>query len=151
MESEIIPSFLLQAKTKSYASGNAYSNGNVKNSKEFTFASGNLKYIDTYIGSIFFAGQEILFDNNIPVWSMVYYGGLLDDSCEPGEVYDFLRSALRKVPPELPLRGSKHFQNNKFVYNNSIEGDLSHFIGYESIENSEGIIYELHYSGGSIE
>ncbi|WP_337860755.1 DUF5680 domain-containing protein [Ferroplasma sp.] len=150
MESERIPEFMVEAKTKAYASGNAYSDGN-GGSKEFMFTSGNLKYTDRYVGSIFFAGQETLFESNIPVWSMVYYGGMLDDSCEPDEVYNFLRTALRNIPLDLPLRGSKYFHSNKFVYKNEAEGDLSHFIGYESIENTEDIIYELHYSGGSIE
>ena len=43
------------------------------------------------------------------------------------------------------------FSGTKFVYKNSVQGDIWHFIGDEEIEHMENTIYELHYSGGYIE
>ncbi|MEM4835204.1 MAG: DUF5680 domain-containing protein [Ferroplasma sp.] len=151
MDEEEVIKFLGEARIKGYASGKAYSPGRIEGFKEFSYADGKLKYTDMYSGSIFFSGQETIFDNNTPVWGMVYYGGILNDDYDASEVYDFLRKALRDIPADLPLRGKEIFSGTKFVYKNSVQGDIWHFIGYEEIEHMENTIYELHYSGGYIE
>jgi len=58
-----------------YSSGKAYSQSRIADTKEFTFGDGKLKYTHIYSGSVFFIGQEKVFDNNIPIWGMAYYGG----------------------------------------------------------------------------
>ncbi|MHB1441088.1 MAG: DUF5680 domain-containing protein [Cuniculiplasma sp.] len=151
MDGDDFAEFLYNAKKKAYSSGIAYAPGRIRGTKEFSFSEGNLKYLDIYSGSLFFLGQELLFEKEIPQWGMVYSGGLIDDSFSTKEVYDFLREALKKMPEDLPLRGNEFFSNSRFIYKNSTDGDLAQFIGYETIEHGENIIYELHYSGGFIE
>lgn len=151
MDGDDFAEFLYSAKKKAYSSGISYAPGRIRGTKEFSFSEGNLKYLDIYSGSLFFLGQELLFEKEIPQWGMVYSGGLIDDNLSTKEVYDFLRDALKKMPEDMPLRGKEFFSNNRFIYKNSMEGDLFQFIGYETIEHGEDIIYELHYSGGFIE
>jgi hypothetical protein len=151
MDEEKFIKFLVQAKTKGYASGITYVPGTIQGTKEFSFTDGKLKYTDVYSGSAFFIGQEMVYENDTPMWGMVYSGGLLDDNYEAKEIYEFLRNALKKMPEDFPLRGKESFSNGEFIYNNSTEGDMWHFIGYEAIEHKENIVYELHYSGGYIE
>ncbi len=150
MDDNQLIKFLTGAKTKGYSSGKPYLKGEIAGFKEFLFESGKLKYMDIYSGSILFTGQEIVFENSVPQWGMAYYGAILDDSYGSKEIYDFLRSALSNMPEDLPLRGKESFSNNKFTYKNATEGAIGHFIGYEEIEQSDDIIYELHYSGGYI-
>ena len=113
-EGEVIK-FLGEAKIRGYASGKPYSPGRIEGFKEFSYVDGKLKYTDMYSGSIFFIGQETIFDNNIPVWGMMYYGGILNDDYDAGEVYDFLRSVLRDTPEGLPLRGKELFSGDSMV------------------------------------
>jgi hypothetical protein len=142
--------FLCNAKKYAYSSGKAYSQSKIAETKEFIFEDKKLKYMDIYSGSVFFIGQEKVVDNNIPIWGMAYYGGILDDSYSTIEVYNFLRSALKDMPEDLPLRGKELFSNNGFTYKNATEGDMGHYIGYENIEHGGDTVYELHYSGGYI-
>ena len=144
-------SFLVEAKTQGYSSGVTYLPGLITGTKEFTYEKGRMKYIDIYSGSLYFLGQELIMEGNAPQWGMVYSGGIMDANYGTKEVYDFLRDALKRVPQDLPLRGKEFFSNSKFVYKNLTEGDLGHFLGYETIEHEENLIYELHYSGGFIE
>lgn len=144
-------SFLADAKAKGYSSGVLYMPGAIKGTKEFSYEKGKLKYIDIYSGSLFFLGQELILEGNIPQWGMVYSGGLMDDNYGTKEVYDFLKEALKRMPEELPLRGKEFFSNSRFVYKNFIEGNFDHFMGYEIIEQEDNLVYELHYSGGFIE
>jgi hypothetical protein len=50
----------------------------------------------------------------------------------------------------MPVRGKDYLNNGQFEYKNMVEGNMDHFIGYESIEWEQDIVYELHYSGGSL-
>ena len=144
-------SFLVDAKTKGYSSGVVYTPGAIKGTKEFSYEKGKLKYMDVYSGSLFFLGQELILEGNMPQWGMVYSGGLMDDNYRAKEVYDFLKEALKRIPEDLPLRGKEFFSNSKFVYKNFTEGNFDHFMGYETIEYGDNLVYELHYSGGFIE
>ena len=51
------------------------------------YQKGDYLYRDIYFsGEENFIGQEVVYQNNSPVWSMVYCG-----SVEPKEVFDFLK------------------------------------------------------------
>lgn len=151
MDVETLKQFLFESKMEGYAGGGSnYKAGKISGSKTFTRRRENLTYVDTYIGFTYFAGQEIVLEKNIPQWTSVYSGGITEDSIDPYEIYNFLKLCLRECDPQMPLRGKDYFSNGQFEYKNIFEGDMDHFIGYESIESEQDIVYELHYSGGTL-
>ncbi|HBA04821.1 MAG TPA: transcriptional regulator, partial [Clostridium sp.] len=49
------------------------------NSHDLEYTEGTLKYIDTYIGGEKFAGEEAIWQDDTPFWSMNYIGRILDE------------------------------------------------------------------------
>jgi hypothetical protein len=87
------------------------------------------------------------------IWSMVYAGGVapsIKDRAEVRSIYAFLRQALRLVGEDRPYRGASNFEADGYTYTDRREGDLTEFHGSERIEKSGRVVYQLHYSGGSI-
>lgn len=100
----------------------------------------------------YFVGQETVYREEQPYWSMSYAGG-----CDPSmtvkddirRTYGFLRSALREVSVEHPFRGPSHFWDADFEYHNTFEGQFDAFHGTEVIRQQGQTVYTLHYSGGT--
>jgi Domain of unknown function (DUF5680) len=77
-------------------------------SHQLEYQQGVLCYRDIYFGSAYFVGQETVYEGPTPVWAMGYAGGVMPSSGalrEMGQVYEFLRAALRHVTSERPNRG----------------------------------------------
>ena len=56
-------------------------------------------YRDIYFGLAAFSGQETVSHEEVPVWAMVYAGGVLPDAARPPRgVYACLRRSLALVP-----------------------------------------------------
>ena len=149
METPGIEEFIARAKRNTYASGEGKEkNPKVEGSVELFYRSGKYSYRDIYFGGKYFNGIETIYLNEKPVWGMVYSGGITGGNA--GQVYEFLKKCLYLVDEEAPFRGPKSYNNGEFYYSNQYEGDFDHFIGYENIEMLDDLVYELHYSGGSI-
>lgn len=144
--------FLISAKKKTYAAekDDAVVSPFIANSRQLEYSEGELLYRDIYVGSAFFIGQEIVSSSSVPIWSMVYSGGILTHMPElPTEkVYAFLKGALRNVDESHPFRGPSSYQKDHFVYTTTLDGDMHSFQGREVISVDGRKIYELHYSGG---
>ena len=88
--------FLIKAKQKTYAGHGAEVAPSRPASHDLKYEektpAGELLYIDTYLGGKDFAGEEALWRNSTPLWSMNYYGRVT------GEPFsgDFLKAALLK-------------------------------------------------------
>jgi hypothetical protein len=67
-----IVEFLIKAKKATYAGKDNQTDSSRPNSHDLHYSEGNLKYIDTYLGGSKFAGEEALWNKNIPFWSMNY-------------------------------------------------------------------------------
>jgi len=141
-----ITEFLVKAKKSTYA-GDGYEVGRSRpNSHDFQYMEGALKYIDTYLGSERFAGEEALWQDDTPVWSMNYIGRVLSE----GFSGDFLKEALLLVPEEYPFRGPMRYENGDYLYICSVEGDFHWFSGYEEVLLRGRKIYECSFHGGDI-
>jgi len=145
--------FVVLAKKNTYASvarfNEAKQGATRLNSKDLAFQDGDFKYWDTYVGNSGFSGSEVVWYQEIPVWSMNYIGRMLT-GVFGGEISEFLMHALAKVNLEMPYRGPVFYQDGKFTYVNSVTGDFDWFSGKELIYY-EGIpIYELVYHGGEV-
>ena len=145
MNKEIID-FLIIAKKATYAGKGAEVISSRPNSHDLEYIEGNLKYYDTYLGGEKFAGEEALWKDNIPFWSMNYIGRVLDE----GFSGDFLKEALALVPEKYPYRGPLKHENGEYKYICTVEGDFIWFSGHEEIYKNDLKVYECNFHGGLI-
>jgi Domain of unknown function (DUF5680) len=147
--------FLLAAKSATYAAqGDAASTVPLlADSKQLEYRDGQLLYRDIYVGVYRFVGQEVVYRLLNAVWSMSYAGGLAADTNREltKSVYSHLRKALLGAPASLPLRGPPVFEDGGMQYVCSVNGSIDWFNGVESIYHEGSLVYELRFSGGSLE
>jgi hypothetical protein len=147
-----IEEFLVKAKVSTYASGEE---GRVleDGAKELIFRQEEFIYRDRYYGFNHFGGQEVVFQNEKPIWVMNYHGGVPSNIINREEIkriYEFLRKALKQVREDKPFRGPEYFKEGDFEYFNEVEGDVHDFRGTEKIFYKGELVYELEYNGGNI-
>lgn len=147
IDKQEIIAFLVKAKQETYASGKGKIPSSRPNSNDLIYKEGNLKYIDSYLGSHKFIGEEALWQNDKPFWSMNYMGRVLSDKFNG----DFLKLALYNVPKNKPFRGPEIFEDGILIYSNKVEGDFDWFSGYEKMHNANELVYECLYHGGKVE
>jgi hypothetical protein len=105
----------------------------------------HLKYIDTYLGGEKFLGEEAVWRDDTPIWSMNYMGRVLaEEFCG-----DFLKECLLLVPKEYPYRGPLLHKNGEYTYHCIINGEFEWFHGYEEIFYNDSKVYECIFHGGS--
>ena len=145
--SENILGFLVRAKRAVFAADRTKFETSRPNSNDSQYVEGNLKYIDTFLGGASFSGQEALWKDDIPFWSMNYIGRLLIDDFS---VYNFLNQALRLVSEEYPYRGPMQYEDGDYLYKCTIDGEFNWFSGTEEIFYKNTKVYELVFHGGEV-
>lgn len=138
--------FLVRAKQATYAAKGAEIAPSRPNSHDLQYVEGNLKYIDTYLGGEKFAGEEGLWCDEVPFWSMNYIGRIVAE----GFNGDFLKECLMRVPKEYPYRGPMVYQKGEFKYHCVVHGEFEWFNGYEEIFYNDTKVYECVFHGGMI-
>lgn len=138
--------FLLKAKSNTYAAKAAETAPSRPNSHDLRYEDGEFLYIDTYLGGEKFAGEEAVWENSVPVWSMNYVGRVIAD----GFSGDFLKDALLRVPKDKPYRGPEEYRDGEYVYRSEVEGTFEWYNGYEEILKNGVRVYECRYHGGII-
>ena len=139
--------FLIRAKKATYAGKGAETDSSRPNSHDLQYTEGCLKYIDSYLGSAKFTGEEALWKDGIPFWSMNYSGRVTGENFSG----DFLIEALALVPEEYPFRGPAEYINGDYSYTCSVKGDFHWFSGVEEIHFKNKKIYECVFHGGDVE
>lgn len=141
--------FLLRAKRATYAGGASPSGSSRPASSDLRYTEGELLYLDSYLGSRDFIGEEAVWFRNQPVWGMNYHGVMLVKDIPQG-FSEILHAALSAVPAEAPYRGPAEMMLNDFVYTCQWQGNLERFGGRERIDHFGQPIYELVFHGGKI-
>ena len=147
---EELIAFLLTAKRRTYAGHGAETEPSRPASHDLRYEErtekGTLLYIDSYLGGQKFGGEEAVWLDGVPLWSMNYYGQVV------GEPFsgDFLKAALYDVPAEKPFRGPELFRQGDYSYHCKVDGDFAFFHGYEDICHQGRKVYELYFHGGVI-
>lgn len=139
--------FLVKAKKETYANKKGKVSSSRMGSHDYVYQEGCYKYLDSFLGSSKFSGEEIVYEHDIPIWSMNYYGRVIGKNFDG----DFLKEALKRVPVSLPYRGPESYTKGDYCYHNKVEGDIDYFHGYEDIFYQDEKIYECYYHGGKIE
>ncbi len=149
--SDQLKEFLVEAKNNTYASESpvVFSEPYLESSKQFQYSSGRYLYRDIFFGSDKFSGIEVVYEDKIPIWTMVYSGGL-DYPIDSREVYCFLKKALRNISNEFPARGPRIFREGHLTYENNYEGSIERFHGEEYILFNNSEVYRLSYYGGIV-
>ncbi len=145
MEQALIE-FLIRAKRATYAGEGAPSAPSRPASHDLTYCEGNLSYIDTYIGTRCFAGEEALWRDGVPIWAMNYSGRVIGD----GFSGDFLKECLLLVPPNMPFRGPPTHCSGGYEYRCEVQGSTDWFVGQETIAKDAVVVYECLFHGGHI-
>ena len=148
---EDLGGFLLAANEAGYAGGDAKLWAKEQDgSTTISFESGDWRSHDSFFGGEPYGGRTVVSFRSAPVWVMVYYGAVVQDR-DANDVYDFLRRALREMPPEAPLRGPREFSLGGLVYTNSWDGEVAAFVGREAISQGTREIYQAPYAGGLVD
>lgn len=144
--------FLVQAKRATYAAqgDDASVTPLLPGSRQLEYQLGEVLYRDIYFGMAYFVGQETVYENGTPIWSMSYAGGMTDPHADMGGAYNFLQFALRQVESASPFRGPGLIRGDGYQYTSQTNGTLENFWGIERISHNRGIVYELRYHGGRL-
>ena len=106
--------------------------------KDYHYKRGDWEYHDSYAGSSWAPGREVVFHNGEPVWCMAYQGqhnGDYDDDFFQNEAFSFLKKALRNMNDSMPFRGPTEFEDGDFKYTFQLDGDYNYFKGREAIHH----------------
>lgn len=98
--------FLLEAKKNTYAANTGQITSSRPASYDLSYEEGEYLYIDSYLGTHLFSGQEAVFKSGCPVWAMNYSGRVLSDNFQS----KFLKNALMHPTQNFPYRGPKFFK-----------------------------------------
>ena len=105
-----VVTFLIKAKQATYAGKGAETSPSREKSHDLIYKDGNYMYYDTYLGSDKFSGEEALWINGEPYWSMNYIGRVMGKNFSG----DFLKEALLHVPENKPFRGPENYSNGDY-------------------------------------
>jgi hypothetical protein len=107
----------------------------IEGHKEYDFIDGDWRYHDTYAGTEWAPGSEVVLYKGQPVWRMSYQGQTVNSLSEEfvEEMFGFLKEALRNVDEHMPFRGPALFARGDFIYKFAIKGDYRYFTGRESV------------------
>jgi len=151
MDTKILTQFLLDSNQAGYAAGDEKKWVKEKNgSTTIQFSKGDLRSHDNFFGGEPYGGRLVVFQNEKPVWIMVYYGQVVETAVAD-DVYKILRSALQRMPKDAPFRGPKEFVDGDFKYINSWSGDVEKYNGTEKIMKNGKLIYKASYIGGLVD
>jgi hypothetical protein len=104
--------------------------------KDYQYQIGDWGYHDSYAGSIWAPGREVVYFKGNPVWCMSYQGKSNPHYPEDffkNQVFPFLKEALKKIDNSILFRGPRNFEDGDFMYSFEINGDYTYFKGREAI------------------
>lgn len=136
--------FLIRAKRNTYAGKGNEVKSSRPASHDFSYEENDYAYYDTYLGGERFAGEEAVWHDGIPVWSMNYAGRVTGEHFNG----DFLKEVLCHVPETQPFRGPEIYTKGEYSYHCKVDGVFSWYQGYEEIFYQDSKIYECHFHGG---
>lgn len=138
--------FMLKAKKETYAKKQGKVVSSRPNSHDYQYRDGDYLYIDTFLGSEYFGGEECVYQNDIPIYVMNYYGRVIDEAFNG----DFLKESLMLVDHESLFRGPSLHINGEYTYHCSYDGDVNMFNGKEEIYYNNTKVYECVFHGGLV-
>lgn len=152
MITDELVAFIVRAKSATYAGDGTPSLPTRPGAIELQVHEGPYSYLDSYVGGADFLGQETVFHEGRPVWSMSYYGYLLEpELLDPATAGHVIKVALSAMYREGRFLGGWTYEVDGLTYTDTSEGGPGRFHGLEDIRDASGRrLYELRYHGGAI-
>ncbi|MBW9113044.1 hypothetical protein JNB88_05205 [Rhizobium cauense] len=147
-----LDSFIVEAKAATYVGGGRPAPACRTGSHDIAYRRGPWRYLDSYFGGTDFAGQEVVWLSDEPVWAMNYFGRIVEHSLIDGERAGIvIKAALSKMYADYRrFLGGMELEHPFGFYADQSTGDCSHFSGREVIVVNERRAYELDYRGGLV-
>lgn len=143
--------FIVEAKSQTYVAGAKAQPSYRIGAHDIGYKRGIWRYLDSYFGGTDFAGQEVVWLEEKPVWAMNYFGRIIEpaiiDASTAGTI---IRAALSQLYKQGRFLGGMSFDHAFGRYVDTSEGDCAHFRGHEFILIDGRRAYELDYRGGLI-
>ncbi len=144
--------FIVAAKAETYVGDGKRLPSCRSGSHDIGYASGRWRYLDSYFGGTDFAGQELVWHDDQPVWAMNYFGHIIEPDLIDGTRAGMVIKAalLRLYLDEKRFLGGFEFEHAYGRYIDHSSGSCNHFTGHEAIMVKDRKAYELDYRGGLI-
>lgn len=121
---------------------------------DLEYQSSDWLMYDSYTGSYFAPGQEVVYFKGKPIWAMAYAGGmkfaLHGERALAKETFVFLKKALLAMDPKKPYRGPAKFSEGEWKYVSTLKGDIKDFVGNEKIYKGPELMFEQNFIGGIV-
>lgn len=140
--------FLIKSRQRTYASGMKAEVVNA--AKIYVIKEGDLEYRDSYYDQhLIFQGQEILLQNNIPIWSTSYRGAAIEGS-NPSEVFAVLQKFIKEYADKVRFGEIVEKPEGDYNYICKGDGELNEFTGREEVLQNNKLVHWMEYFGGEI-
>ena len=149
---EQLAEFIIEAKAVTYMGGKSPQALPTRpGAKDIPYERGGFRYLDSHFGGTDFLGQEVVWQDERPVWAMNYYGRILDPTRFDGERAGIvIKQALTALYQERRFLGGFTYQHALGDYVDQSVGDYTSFLGVERILLADRAVYQLDYQGGLI-
>jgi hypothetical protein len=148
-----IHAFIVEAKASCYVGGSGEADPSRIGSSDLAYEKGPFSYRDSYFGGTDFIGQEVVWENGLPIWAMNYYGRIDRDDLMSGAdiVHDRqMRPALGAMHRQGRFLGGFCHEIGKYRHVAAKTGDCTKFTGEERNVVDGEAAYRLDYQGGLI-
>ena len=147
-----IEQFIVAAKKACYVGSGCQAPSSRPGSHDYRYSEAALSYVDSYFGGTNFCGQEVVWHQDEPVWSMVYFGCILQAQLLSAEqAGQVIKAALSELYlTQNRFLGGATFRHQYGDYIDENFGDYRNFKGLERILRNGVEAYELTYCGGLI-
>ena len=142
MDKTVLLAFIARAHRHTYAAPDEIGNMHLckvpvlQGHTDHEYSEGDLKYHDSYAGTIWAPGREVVFYRGEPIWCMAYQGqhnSAYDDVFFQEQAFPFLKRALMSFDDNIPFRGPTEFCEDDFKYAFEMKGDYDYFKGQETL------------------
>ncbi|HBF31545.1 DUF5680 domain-containing protein [Rhizobium sp.] len=149
---DALETFIVAAKASCYVGGSQKQRISCRTaSHDLIFRQGPFSYMDSYFGGTDFIGQEVVWQDETPIWAMNYYGRITcDDHIDSTKAGQVIKSALSALYQQGRFLGGHDFQYEGFLYRDQSTGTYRGFKGFETISIEGFEVYRLDYHGGMI-
>ncbi len=149
MNKKSLTSFLIKARSKTYAGNSGRVEPLLIGSNQFEFKQGDWLYRDVYNnGNGIFVGLETIYLKNTPVWSMSYFGNY--KKLTEKEVDQVLREALIDKKDTARLWGNVEYKSGGYSYKCAGYGSVDELGGSEKLFKKDKEVYVFFYAGGTL-
>jgi hypothetical protein len=146
-----LEAFIVAAKAATYVGNGEKAEPSRPCAHDLVFSIGPWRYRDSYFGGADFLGQETVWHDGEPVWSMLYYGYITrPDLIDGMRAAATIKAALAALYAEGRFLGGWDWDGPHGRYADTSTGTHEHFHGRETITVGGIEAYALDYFGGLV-